>query len=92
MRIMVALVAIMVLTAVLVKVCSSNWMARHVGGTITVNLPPNMKLVGAAWKETSLWYLYRPMVAGETPSKATYQEDSNFGLLQGKVVFEESSK
>lgn len=59
------------------------------GGTANVDLPPNTKLVGATWKGNNLWYLYRPSQPGETPTTVTLQEESNLGLVEGKVVFTE---
>ena len=67
-----------------------NWRAKHWGGTMTVNLPANSKLVNATWKEGHLWYLYRPMQSNEVAVTSTFTEKSNMGMLQGTVVFVES--
>lgn len=70
--------------------CTQNEVARQYGGTVTVELPKGQKLVNASWKETNLWYLYRPMHPGEYAEKYTYQEDSGYGILEGKVIFVET--
>ena len=69
-----------------------NAMSRSFGGTINVNIPENQKLVQATWKESSLWYLTKPMKQEDVAETYTFQEDSNFGVLEGKVVFKESKK
>lgn len=54
---------------------------------MSVHLPVNTEFVSATWKESELWYIYRPRKAGETPDVTIMQEDSNFGLMEGKVQF-----
>jgi hypothetical protein len=70
--------------------CTENQRAKTFGGTMTVNLPAGQKLINATWKEEDLWYLIRPMRAGEVPEEALFKEDSSFGILKGTVVFKES--
>lgn len=69
--------------------CSENTMAKKYGGTMTVNLPPGTKLECATWKDEQLWYLYRNRKPGEAPESHTLHEDSRFGIIEGKVIFEE---
>jgi len=69
--------------------CTENERAKHYGGTMTIDLPPKTKLVTATWKESELWYLYQPRQDNEQPKTSTFMEDSSFGILQGKVVFNE---
>lgn len=69
--------------------CTENERAKTFGGTMNVDLPPNTKFITATWKSDELWYIHRPSKAGETPGVVTMQEDSNFGLMQGKVIFTE---
>jgi hypothetical protein len=64
--------------------------ARQFGGTTTVNLPAGRKLVNATWKESNIWYLHRPMRAGEQPEDTTFSESSETGMLQGSVTFKET--
>jgi hypothetical protein len=69
--------------------CTENQMAKSFGGSMKVDLPVNAEFVAATWKEEELWYIHRPRKAGETPDVITMEEDSNFGLMEGKVIFTE---
>jgi len=71
----------------LLSSCTENQRAKSFGGTMTVELPKNHKLVNATWKDEEVWYLYRPFRAGETPETHILQEDSKYGLITGKVKF-----
>ena len=63
-----------------------NPIAREVGGTITVNLEPNRKLVNISWKtDNSLWILTRKMKNNEDAEEYEYKEDSSFGIIEGTV-------
>ena len=68
----------------------SNWKSRKWGGSTTITLPKGEKLIEATWKENSLWYLTEPMDADYEPKKKTFREDSNFGILEGTVIFVET--
>lgn len=81
---------IMIAFLILLLACTQNQRARQFGGTATINLPANQKLVVATWKNDSLWYLTRPMRADESPESYWFQEDSSFGIMQGTVIFHES--
>lgn len=65
--------------------------ARSLGGTITINLEPNVKLEKITWKDdSSLWYLTRPMTEDDIAETHTFQESSEFGVIEGKVIVVES--
>ncbi len=72
--------------------CTENQRARALGGTETINLPKGQKLVNASWKEkdNSLWILTRPMREGEDPETWSYKAKSDFGILEGEVIFKET--
>jgi hypothetical protein len=70
--------------------CTSNARSKNWGGTYTIKLPTNTKLVEATWKDANLWYLTRPMKENEIPETLTFQEDSQFGVMEGTVIFVES--
>lgn len=78
------------LLTVMLAGCTDNSRARSFGGTQQVNLPPNAKLVNATWKDADLWYLIRPMREGEAPEEWHFKESSNWGTMQGEVIFRES--
>lgn len=67
-----------------------NPIARKLGGTIEVELEPNRKLIDANWKGQSLWIITREMKEDEKPETYTYEEDSTYGVLEGKVVITET--
>ena len=70
--------------------CTENQRAKSYGGTATVDLPKNTKLVNATWKDQELWYLTRPMRNDEVAETSTLHEQSSFGIVEGAVVFKES--
>lgn len=71
--------------------CTKNERARYWGGTVTVALPKGKTFVNATWKEgNNLWYIVRDRKEGEKPQTYEFIEDSNVGLLNGKVVFVEN--
>lgn len=72
--------------------CTENQRAKSFGGTMTVNLPPNSRLVNVTWKDTQCWYLTRPMTDDETPTSYTFTEKSDFGMIEGKIIFNETTK
>lgn len=70
--------------------CTDNEMARNYGGKEEVTLPVGTKLLNLTWKEDHLWYLTRPMTNNETPETYTFQEKSNYGILQGEIIIKET--
>jgi len=74
----------------LATACTDNQMARKYGGAETVSLPAGQKLLTATWKGDELWYVTEPMPEDYTPTNKTFQEKSQYGLMEGKVVFVES--
>lgn len=72
--------------------CTANQRAREFGGTVKIRLPCGQKLSFATWKDANLWYAVRPFRAGEIPEVTTMIEDSDYGVMKGKVVFEECMK
>lgn len=64
-----------------------NPIARQFGGTVTINLESNRKLVNVSWKkDDSLWILTRKMRKDEEAETYEYKEDSAFGVIEGTVV------
>lgn len=82
---------LMLICAVLVfSSCTANFRAKNFGGTMTIRLENGQKLVEATWKDDNLWYLTEPMEDDYTPKTKTFQEDSSFGVIEGKVIFVET--
>jgi hypothetical protein len=69
--------------------CTQNEIAKKYGGTAIVKLPKGQKLVNTTWKEQNLWYLTRKMKEGEKPEQYFFKEESNFGVIEGTVIFQE---
>jgi hypothetical protein len=46
-------------------------------------------VVGASWRDTSLWLLTRPARAGEEPAEHVFREVSRMGWLEGSVAIKE---
>jgi predicted type IV restriction endonuclease len=66
--------------------CTENVRAKTFGGSAKYCLNPGEKLETMTWKEGNLWLLTRPMREGEKPETHSFQEQSNFGVMQGSVV------
>lgn len=70
--------------------CSAQERARSLGGSYTIELPANQKLVSITWKENDLWYLTRPMTEEEVAETYQFKEDSTYGIMEGTVTIVES--
>lgn len=78
-----------IIAAIILSSCTAQERAKNWGGEAVVDLPKGQKLISVTWKETQLWYLTRPAREGEKPETFLFQEDSNYGVLEGRVVFKE---
>jgi len=84
------IIFVVVLIAVMINwMFHTQWFARHWGGSYTMELPANEKVVTVSWKDSNLWILTRPMKKDEVAETFTLHESSNFGVLQGTVVITE---
>ena len=81
------ILAITIFLAIVLSGC--NNLARSWGGTVTIDLEPGKKLENVTWKESSLWILTTEMEPGDTAKTYYFEEDSNFGLLEGEVIIKE---
>lgn len=84
---------LLLLSAVCILVmssCTDNARAKKWGGAMTINVPVGNKVTNITWKKGDLWYSYRPFQEGENATTQTFVEDSNWGVLEGKVTFIES--
>jgi hypothetical protein len=72
-----------------VSSCTSNERARKWGGSSTIDLLPGQKLVNVTWKEANLWILTRAAKPGERPETLVFTEDASWGVLNGKITFQE---
>ena len=69
--------------------CTQNDRAKNWGGKAEITLPKGQKLINVTWKEANLWYLTRPMTAQDSAVTYTFQEESNFGVMEGTYVIHE---
>ena len=87
--IIVILLSIAILSTILVSGmvlgCTENSRAKT-----QISLPIGQKLINATWKDAQMWYLTRQMRSDEKPEMYTFQEKSNFGVMEGTVIFTES--
>lgn len=65
---------------------------KTIGGNMTIELEPNQKLEMITWKDNSLWYLTRPMDENDKAETHTFQQSSNFGVLEGTVTIVETKE
>lgn len=73
------------------SLCScEQQITRQYGGTTTINLEKGEKLIEVTWKGGDLWYLVEDMDSDYIPKVKTFKESSQFGMLEGKVVFIEN--
>ena len=90
MPIKVLIACIILATLVFLSSCTEQGKARAWGGSFEVRLPAGNKLVTATWKQTDLFYLYQPMDSNDVPKTSIFQESSNFGVYESKVIFIET--
>ena len=60
-------------------------VVKNFGGSMTVELEPNKKLVNATWKDNNLWVLVTERT-NESPKVYNFTEKSAMGVLQGNVT------
>lgn len=84
------ILAITIFLAIAFSGC--NAIARQWGGTTTVNLEPGRKFVDIIWKDNSLWVLTKEMDEDDTAETYYFEEDANFGILEGTVIIVEHNK
>jgi hypothetical protein len=86
----VILLGLIMLGLIFLTSCTENSRVKKFGGTGTINLPANQKLITATWKGDNVWYLTRPMRQGEAPETYEFKEESSFGLIEGTYLIVES--
>ena len=68
-----------------------GFMTKSYGGKTTIELPPGEKLCPytVQWepKGANIWYLTEPMEKGYVPKTYHFREKSNYGQLEGEIVF-----
>lgn len=83
------IISIILIFDICIMLAGCNPVARKMGGDMTIHLKPGEKLVNVTWKETSLWFLTRPMKAEDNVETYKFKEDSTWGVLEGTVTIVE---
>ena len=84
------IIAIILVIVMVIALSGCQYATRHLGGSMTVNLEPNTKLVNVTWKEDSIWFLTKPMTEDDVAETYYFKEDSEFGVFEGTVTIVES--
>lgn len=75
------LVAILV-TILVMSSCTENVRARHFGGTETLALKPNEKVLNVTWKDNEMWVCTQDTITG----LVYFREKSSWGVMEGTVI------
>lgn len=84
------IVPIIMAIALAISLTGCQSVAKNFGGTTYVDIPKGNKLLEVTWKDDSLWYLYRPMREDESAEEYVFQQQSNLGVIEGKVILKEA--
>jgi hypothetical protein len=69
-------------TMVVRSSCTENVRARHFGGTETLALKPNEKVLNVTWKDNEMWVCTQDTITGVV----YFREKSNWGVMEGTVI------
>ena len=77
-------------TTMILSLTGCQSATKSFGGSMTLELEPNVKLEEITWKDDSLWYLTRPMTEDDIAETHTFQQQSEFGVFEGTVTIIET--
>jgi hypothetical protein len=77
------------MVVVLMMTSCENLVTRNFGGSQTIELEKGQRLVEITFKDNDLWILTEPMDSDYVPKTKTFYEDSNLGVMQGKITIVE---
>jgi hypothetical protein len=87
-KLIIAIAAVAAFTS-----CTENERVKQWGGTGNLEIPSNQKFVNVTWKETELWVVTRDRKAADTTYETyRFQEESNWGVMEGTYVITELKK
>lgn len=84
--ILIAMVALMAAS------CTEQQLTRDFGGTMTINVEPNKRVMMATWKNSDLFYMVEDMPTDYEPHDKVLIESSSFGIMESKIIFHETRK
>lgn len=90
MKVIAVALAIVMVAALVLPLTGCQRKTKSFGGSMTIELQPNQKLENITWKEFSLWYLTRPMTEEDIAETYTFQQSSEWGILEGTVTIIET--
>ena len=64
-------------------------VVKYFGGTMTIDLEPNKKLLDIDWTSDDLWIKTRTMRADEEAEVYEFNESSAWGVFEGTVIVRE---
>lgn len=73
----------------LLSSCTENLNTKMYGGTSKIVLEPSTKLINVTWKDSDIWLLTKPMSPTDSAESYVFQEKSNYGLVEGKLILVE---
>lgn len=79
-------VAVVGILLILLVTSGCQTTTKSFGGSMTIKLPKNEKLVMITWKDNSLWYLTKPMTEDDIAETYKFQESAEFGIMEGTVT------
>jgi hypothetical protein len=69
-------------TMVVMSSCTENVRVRHFGGTETLALKPNEKVLNVTWKDNEMWVCTQDTITGVV----YFREKSSWGVMEGTVI------
>jgi len=85
-----ALFVVVIIITLLLFGCTENKRAKTFGGTSTIDLPKDTKLITVTWKGEQIWYLTRERRVNEPIESYRFKEESSYGFIQGTVILKEN--
>lgn len=70
-------------SVIILSSCTENVRSRKFGGTQTIDLKPNEIVLNVTWKQDDMWICTKDTSTGVV----YFREKSNWGVLDGTVVF-----
>lgn len=70
--------------------CTKNSRTKTFGGTSTLKIQPNKKIVNITWKEDNLWILVKPMGKNDVAETYIFYEKSSWGIWNGTYILQET--
>lgn len=71
-------------------ISTTQFGSKHFGGTYTINIEENKKLVNVTWKDEQIWLLTKKSNISDISETYEFKEDSRFNVIEGTVVIKEN--